>query len=175
MKVPAVSVKDLKQKYSVLPVDGLGDCVIVPGEEFDPDWEVYLGDQGYNCVNDTLDGHPVTFIQLKKEEATRRSKKPTKASHREKGKVCGGSERWWTLDEEVFLISLWNRTPHLKTAIIVKEFQAKFPKRSSCGILNRLWLLQQADRIERRFSVKHKIAKAADLGRSGFHEEAIAV
>lgn len=62
-----VSVEELKAKYAVLPVDDLGDCIVIPGEEFNPDWEVYLVDQGYNCINDTLDGHPVTFVQLEKE------------------------------------------------------------------------------------------------------------
>ena len=29
---------DLKQKFAVLPVEDLGDCIVIPGEHLDLDW-----------------------------------------------------------------------------------------------------------------------------------------
>lgn len=43
-----------------------GQVLLIPGDSFDPDWEVQLGDQGYKCH--TLEFHqkPVTIVELKK-------------------------------------------------------------------------------------------------------------
>lgn len=62
-----ITLADLREKgYPVLEVKDLGVCFVVPGAEFDPDWDVYLGDLGYRCHETILDGHPVTLIQLKR-------------------------------------------------------------------------------------------------------------
>jgi hypothetical protein len=47
------------------PIDGLGDCIIIPAAEFDLTWKTALPRQGYACHNSTLDGHPVILIPLK--------------------------------------------------------------------------------------------------------------
>ncbi len=65
-----VSIEELKQRFGPpLSVAPYGECLIVQGAEFDPDWEVALGDQGFKCFNVTLDAHPVTLVQLKKRVA----------------------------------------------------------------------------------------------------------
>jgi hypothetical protein len=33
-----ISFDDLKQKFAVLPVEDLGDCIVIPGEQLDLDW-----------------------------------------------------------------------------------------------------------------------------------------
>ena len=60
-----ITVPELKARgYLVCDVKDLGRCVVVPGAEFDPDWAVCLEDAGYRCVDDVLDGAPVTFVVL---------------------------------------------------------------------------------------------------------------
>ncbi len=65
-----VSIEELKQRFGPpLSVAPYGECLIVQGAEFDPDWEVLLSDRGFNCFNIDLDTHPVTLVQLKKRVA----------------------------------------------------------------------------------------------------------
>jgi len=60
-----ISFEELSQKYPIQNVAPYGACVVVPGAEFDPDWEVALGDQGYRCIMTDLDMRPVTLVQRK--------------------------------------------------------------------------------------------------------------
>ena len=62
-----VSIEELKARFGPpLAVAPYGECLVVQGAEFDPDWEVYLGDEGYKCFFTDLDGHPVTLVRLKR-------------------------------------------------------------------------------------------------------------
>jgi hypothetical protein len=60
-----ISFEELSQRFPVQNVAPYGPCVVVPGSEFNPDWEVFLGDQGYSCRFSDLDGKPVTLVQHK--------------------------------------------------------------------------------------------------------------
>jgi hypothetical protein len=63
------SIEELKQDYgdtvTSMPLYG-GDCLVIPGTEFNPDWEAELGDQGFRCHFGSLNNRAVTFVQLKK-------------------------------------------------------------------------------------------------------------
>jgi hypothetical protein len=41
-----------------------GDCFVVPGKEFDPDWEDSLADDGHACHNVFLKEKPVTLVEV---------------------------------------------------------------------------------------------------------------
>jgi hypothetical protein len=56
---------DLKEKFLVLPVDGLGDCVAIPGEELDLDWILMFLEEGYRFEGCLLEGYPFVFVQVK--------------------------------------------------------------------------------------------------------------
>jgi transposase-like protein len=64
-----LDVEELKKRFSVRTVPPYGQCIVIPGSEFDPDWEVYLDDQGYRCFMTTLDGSPMTLVRLSKKES----------------------------------------------------------------------------------------------------------
>ncbi len=65
-----MTLEQLKAKgYLVTRVEGLGECILVPEEEFDPNWKVYFSDEGYVCKADVVDGRPVTFVVLWKKHA----------------------------------------------------------------------------------------------------------
>ena len=62
-----VTISELKEKFGpTLDVAPYGECIVIQGTKFDPDWEAELGDLGYACHFGSLDGHAVTFVQLKK-------------------------------------------------------------------------------------------------------------
>jgi transposase-like protein len=276
-----ITFEELAQRFPIRNVAPYGACVVVPGVEFDPDWEVYLGDQGCRCIMTDLDGAPVTLVQRKnvtgqgmrdvyvpsqakeafpncafcgssnvkkygirhnragdvqrffcndcgkkfsyredfgfkmkhsnkiiqfaqqlasqtdpayslrdiaaeikkrfgvkvshnaiqrwlepeKKESgggmeSMENKESTKSTKSKKGGFKGNPEHLWKPEENELLIALWNRKPKLTKAKIIKEFRIKFPNRSPGSFSNHLWVLQQAGKIERRFSMKRKGSKA---------------
>ena len=42
-----IAFDDLKQKFAVLPVEDLGDCIAIPGEQLDLDWILMFLEEGY--------------------------------------------------------------------------------------------------------------------------------
>ena len=62
-----ISFDDLKQKFAILPVDDLGDCIVIPGEELDLDWILMFLEEGYRFEGSLLDGHPFVFVQIKQD------------------------------------------------------------------------------------------------------------
>jgi hypothetical protein len=57
----------LQEKFGPsLQVAPWGDCLVIQGPEFNPDWEFELGDQGFRCHFGIQDDHPVTYVQFKK-------------------------------------------------------------------------------------------------------------
>ena len=60
-----ISVNDLKRKFAVLPVEDLGDCIAIPGEELDLDWILMFLEEGYRFEGSRLDGQPFVFVQVK--------------------------------------------------------------------------------------------------------------
>jgi hypothetical protein len=59
-------LEDLRVKYATFEMPPYGPCLVVPIEEFDPDWEEELGHQGLRCVNTVLDDYPVVLVLLRK-------------------------------------------------------------------------------------------------------------
>ena len=56
---------DLKQKFAVLHVEDLGDCIAIPGEQLDLDWILMILEEGYRFEGSRLDGEPVVLVQVK--------------------------------------------------------------------------------------------------------------
>lgn len=60
-----ISIDELKTRFGPpINVAPYGECIIVPGIEFDPDWEAELADQGYKCFLSEISGRPITLVKL---------------------------------------------------------------------------------------------------------------
>jgi len=60
-----ISLEELTEKFGpAAHVAPYGDCLIVDGKEFNPDWEAELADQGYRCYESSVSGRAVTLIKL---------------------------------------------------------------------------------------------------------------
>jgi len=57
-----ISLDELKQRFPVRNIPPYGECVVIPGKEFDPDWEAFLDEQGYGSVFTDIGGTPVTLV-----------------------------------------------------------------------------------------------------------------
>lgn len=59
------SLEDFKRKFAVSSVEGLGDCVVIPGEQLDLDWILMFLEEGYRFEGLRLDGQPVVLVKVK--------------------------------------------------------------------------------------------------------------
>ena len=60
-----ISFDDLKQKFAILPVEDLGDCIAIPGEQLDLDWILMFLEEGYRFEGSLVDGYPFVLVQVK--------------------------------------------------------------------------------------------------------------
>jgi ribosomal protein S27E len=171
-----VTFEELSTQYPIEDVAPWGSCLIVPGAEFDPDWEVTLGDQGFRCHFTDLNGKAVTLVQKRKavpdgkvvyvppRNTQTQSNKVLEVKEMEKktdivrARARGGNnwQNVWRIEEDELLISLWNREPKLTVPKIAEEFRAKFSERSPGAISNRISALQQKGRINPRWQLKKR-------------------
>ena len=62
-----VTIEWLTEKFGpAVPVALFGECLVIPGSDFNPDWEADLGDQGYRCHFGSYENRAVTFVPTKK-------------------------------------------------------------------------------------------------------------
>jgi len=63
-----VTFEELKKRFKFDNVVPYGECVIIPGTEFDPDWEDELSSQGCELHFVDIAGKPVTLMQKGKDQ-----------------------------------------------------------------------------------------------------------
>jgi hypothetical protein len=123
-----------------------GDCLVVQGTEFDPDWEAELADLGYRCHFGSLDNHAVTFVQLKKLVAPGKTvyvpPVTPKPADPDVGRI------FWSAQEDAYLIELWKSG--LPVEQISLSFAEKFPVRVGNAVKSRLDRLKIAGKIQSR-------------------------
>ena len=144
-----VSIAELKEKFGPShDVAPYGECIVVQGTEFNPDWEAELGDQGYKCHFGDLDGHAVTFVQLKKAVGEGKAVYvPAKMPEVDSGASNRDRENWQPV-EDAFLVSLWNQG--LTIPEITKKVEEKYPSRKGNSANMRLKRLRLAGKIQPR-------------------------
>lgn len=146
-------LEDLKLKFPLKEVALYGFCIVVPGPEFDPDWEAELGDHGYKCFDTFLDGKPVTLVRVAKTEKgsgekTVYSPPPSAKASAEGEKEtliprASPSSRWRPEEDEV-LVKLWNER------VLIEKMTPSFPGRTEAAIRLRIQRLERYGRIKKR-------------------------
>lgn len=156
-----VTFEELVTRFPLRNIAPYGACLVIPGAEFDPDWEVVLGDAGFSCHFTDFDGKPVTLVQKKViPEGKVVYVPPVKAVIRARAQGGNNWQKVWTVPEDDLLIALWTRKPRLAVAAIAQEVASKFPKRTVMAVANRVSALQQEGRIQPRFKTKRNSDKA---------------
>ena len=158
-----VTIDELKEKFgSAVNVAPYGECFVIPGSEFDPDWEVDLGDQGFRCHFGDLDGRPVTFVKLNRAvaegkvvyvppkpavESKINSDKEVNKTLKVKSKAWGWSNLW-TEEQNKVIADLWNSGKTLKE--VGAEVSKKFPNHSKISTQKHVYDLQKKGVLKRR-------------------------
>lgn len=138
-----ISFEELRQRFQVRNIAPYGECVVVPGAEFDPDWEVYLAKEGCACVNTDLDQRPVTLVWRKPMgEGVRDVYVPVREEVESLGEDEQGRLGRWSREDELRLL---RRMSELQGTLDekVKALQGEFPGRSAAALLLKWRKLQR--------------------------------
>jgi hypothetical protein len=178
-----ISIEELKQKYPVKDVAPYGSCIVIPGADFNPDWE---GDVEEQTEDVMIEGEPVTLIILgseaesvpEKEEAEGQERPVYSPRNERKPELSHGSmaEFQWSDEEEKKLLmpefpgrsGLALRQRHVpwndkddellvklwKKRKTVSAIAEKVPGRSYESVKMRLQALKKLKRIEPRWKQK---------------------
>jgi hypothetical protein len=135
-----ISLVQLKERFPTQNVPPYGECVIVPGTEFDPDWEAMLDEGGYGCIFTDINGKAVTLVlTIKRHGDSRKTvhmprripekeEPPTPEPTRKHLPRIKGPQ--WSREDENRLIkrvSELSGTIKGKCGILTKEFQGRTP------------------------------------------------
>lgn len=136
--VHLIKFEELKERFPVQNVPPYGECVVVPGDKFDPDWEGFLDEDGYGCIFTDFGEKPVTLVLTIKrhgksertvyEPRTEKKEPPTPEPTRKHPPSMKGPQ--WGLKDEQRLISRLNELKGSlegKIRILAKEFQGRSP------------------------------------------------
>jgi hypothetical protein len=146
-------LEDLKLKFPLKEVALYGFCIVVPGPEFDPDWEAELGDHGYKCFGTFLDGKPVTLVRVAKTEKGSGEKTVYSPPPAAKASAEGEKETLipraspsskWRPEEDEVLVKLWNER------VLIEKMTPSFPGRTEAAIRLRIQRLERYGRIKKR-------------------------
>lgn len=59
-----ITIDGLRREFGAgREVSPYGFVIVVPADKFDPDWEVYLADHGFKCIEFSLGGKPVVLVK----------------------------------------------------------------------------------------------------------------
>jgi hypothetical protein len=154
-------LEDLKQKFPLKEVAPYGFCIVVPGPDFDPDWEAELGDKGYKCFNTDVDGKPVTLVRVVKAEKGSGEKTvssppiaPIASTASTEGETF---PRRWPENEEKRLLERWNQVKGTAAERSV-ALAPEFPGRTAQAIMLKAKKLRRERGLSRRYGKRSKKA-----------------
>lgn len=122
-----VTVEELKERFPVQNVQARGKCIIIPGNEFDPDWEADLEE----TIEDTIiDGQPVTLVLLDSKVEENDSSEGQEPPDKPKPKNLPRNllANVWSVDDEKRLLkrmSEFSGSIESKCARLTKEFAGR--------------------------------------------------
>ena len=160
-----ITVEELKAKFAVRDVAPYGSCIVVPGAEFDPDWEVFLGDQGCKCFFIDFDRKPVTLVKLPKDVGKSEDEKEVYQPHRQPSSPWQNPESRWKPEEDQLITNLWNQKHNVGE--IHAELRKSFPNRTVHAVKCRVTRLVKAGKIPGRWHKGERKKKPEKTRRAG--------
>jgi hypothetical protein len=153
-----ITVEELKSKFAVRDVALYGKCIVVPGDEFDSDWEAELDEQGYSIIETDFGdpAKPVTLVKLKSQMKADSSKEvyhpePNALPQKRKQPVAPwlNPESRWKPEEDQLIISLWDQKHNVPEIHV--ELHKRFPNRTEHAVKCRVTRLIKAGKIPGRW------------------------
>jgi len=123
-----VTVEDLKIRFVVAKVAPYGEVIMVPGADFDPDWEAMLEEEGFGCVFTEINGEKFTLVKLEKEEEGGEETAAGPEVRRRRGILPGEKINLWSDADEERLLKRIEELPGTieeKVAQLMSEFPGR--------------------------------------------------
>lgn len=121
-----IKITDLQDKFVERNVPPYGRVLMIPGKDFDPDWEAALEDMGFGCVFTEINSEKFTLVKLEKEEGEEES---TAESRPGAGKFL---TNWSHADQERLLKRMEESPGTIKEK--VAQLVSEFPGRTATGL-----------------------------------------
>jgi hypothetical protein len=138
----AITIEDLKTKFVVSKVAPYGEVIMVPGADFDPDWEALLEEEGFGCVFTEMNSEKFTLVRLEKEEGEEES---TAEPESGAGKFL---TNWSNADQERLLKRIEESPGTIKEKVI--QLLPEFPGRTATGLLKKYQKLKRKSKSRQR-------------------------
>jgi len=119
-------IMELLKQFPIETIDGYGQCIVVPGEQFDPDWE---GEIPNDCIETLVHDKPTMLIRLTLDSPLEPEVKPITEKDEQ-------MSRWTKKDaEKLFKIaSELHKTMLLKDVAHTIFLNRDFPERTEHAI-----------------------------------------
>jgi hypothetical protein len=140
-----VTIEELKDRFIVRDVPPYGFVVMIPGSDFDPDWEALLEDLGFGCVFAEINNEKFTLVKLEKEEGE--EERVTRRAGAQPGQKM---IHWSDADEERLLKRVEELPGFIEKKVVL--LMQEFPGRSAMALQKKYEKLKHG---------KKKKAKAA--------------
>ena len=145
----AITLEDLKAKFVVAKVVPYGEVIMVPGGDFDPDWEDTLEEEGFGCVFTEINNEKFTLVKLEKDEGEEESTAEPSGKHR--GAPPGRKVNHWSdADAERLLkrIEEMPRTTTFEDKCV--QLVSEFPGRTATGLEKKYLKLKRLEKSKSR-------------------------
>ena len=162
-----ISIDVLKTRFGpAVNIAPYGECLVIHGVDFNPDWEAELGDLGYKCFLTNINERPVTLVKLKKAVPDGKAVYVPPTAHAAASKILDieapntkqTASHKSNAKADDFIVELWKA--NLTYNQIYKTVKEKFPREEIC-VDYRISLLKNAGRIQARHKIKQNpVAKA---------------
>lgn len=121
-----IKITDLQDKFVERNVPPYGRVLMIPGKDFDPDWEAALEDMGFGCVFTEINSEKFTLVKLEKEEGEEESTAEPRSGA---GKFL---TNWSRADQDRLLKRMKESPGTIKEK--VAQLVSEFPGRTATGL-----------------------------------------
>jgi hypothetical protein len=150
-----INLEQLKERFPTQNVPPYGECVIVPGTEFDSDWEAMLDEGGYGCIFTDINSKPVTLVlTIKRHGDSKRTVYEPRAESR------GPTKEPLPVGLSAMKGPQWARDDEDRLVKRIGELKGKLEEK--CRVLSKEFKGRSPNAILQKF---HKVEKQRKLGR----------
>ena len=160
-----ISIDELQRRFGpAVNVAPYGECLVIHGVDFNPDWEAELGDLGYKCFLTNINERPVTLVKLKKAVPDGKAVYVPPTARAAASKILDieapntkqTASHKSNAKADDFIVELWKA--NLTYEQIYKSVKEKLPE-EHISVDYRILLLKNAGRIQSR----HKINRGSTI------------
>lgn len=160
------TVKELRRIPGTYELDmpDIGQCLVVPENQFKPGWIESLERQGQRCIKKMMNNKAMVLVKLEIGESIT-VPQAEKVSKKQNSGNPHPIMPWlkdaklWSPEEDALLIELWKKKLPIKE--IYLEVHKKYPERTEFAVSRRIYPLQKKGLIEKRNKSKLKNAVKA--------------